>query len=151
MTLAKRTCLLLASAALTTGCLALYTPETFYFAQPSAIVSPFKHVSVEYQNNGTNDSLSISLGDTDPQKLKNLRFASATMTNEDGVVTPLRLNREMLENPNSFRMEFYKADYLGHDLRFRVTVLSNGEPIIVAFQTRFKSKVYWPKDSDYSG
>ncbi len=73
------------------------------------------------------------------------------MTNEDGVVTTLRLRREILENPNSFRMEFYKADYLGHDLHFRVTVLSNGEPIVMTFQTRFKRKVYWPKDSDYSG
>ena len=151
MTLAKRTCLLIASAALTSGCLALYMPETFYFAQPSAIVSPFKYVSVEFQENGTADSLGISLGDSDPQKLKDLRFASATMTNENGVATPLRLHREMLENPNSFRMDFYKADYLGHDLHFQVIVLSNGKPIVVTFQARFKSKVVWPKDSDYSG
>jgi len=154
--LARRTCVLVSLsvlAVLSSGCvpLVLYGPQTYYDAQTSAIVSPFKHVSVEYQNNGTNDSLGISFGDPNPQKLKNLRFASATMTNEDGVVTSLRLNREMLENPNSFRMEFYKADYLGHDLHFRVTVLSNGEPIIVTFQTRFKSKVVWPKDSDYSG
>ena len=73
------------------------------------------------------------------------------MTNENGAATPLRLHREMLENPNSFRMDFYKADYLGHDLHFQVIVLSNGKPIVVTFQARFKSKVVWPKDSDYSG
>jgi hypothetical protein len=156
MTLAKQTCSLVflaVSATLMSGCipLVLYGPRTYYSAETSAIAAPLQHIFVEYNTNAQEAPLSISLGDSDSSKLKHLSFASATMTNEDGVVTQLRLRWGVLENPNSFRMDFYKADYLGHDLHFRVIVLSNGEPIVITFQTRFKSKVVWPKDSDYSG
>lgn len=145
--------LLVISAAFTSGCipLVLYGPQTFYIADTSAITAPFKYVSAEYNKNASEAPLTISLGDPDLSELKYLRFSSATITNEDGTVIHLRLRREILENPNSFVMEFYKADYFGHDLHFRVTVLSNGKPIVVTFQTRFKGKVVWPKDSDYSG
>jgi len=145
--------LLVISAASMNGCvpLVLYGPRTYYIAQTSAVSAPFKYVSAEYNTHASEAPVSISLGDSDSSKLKSLRFGSATMTDEDGTVTQLRLRREMLENPNSFRMDFYKADYLDHDLHFRVTVISNGEPIVVTFQTRFKSRVVWPKDSDYSG
>jgi len=133
------------------GCVILYMPHTYYIADTSAIVAPFKHIFVEFNTNAPDAPLSISMGDSDPSKLKYLRFASATMTDEAGVVTSLRLRREILENPNSYVVEFYKADYLAHDLHFRVCFLANGRPIVVTFQTRFKSKVVWPKDSDYSG
>lgn len=154
MTMAKRIyllALLAFSAALTSGCVVLYLPHTYYTAQTSAVVGPFKTVFIEFNANSPEAPLRISLGDSDSSKLRYLRFSSATMTNEDGLVTQLQLRREILENPNSFVMELCKADYLGHDLHFRVTVLSKGEPIVISFQTRFKSKVYWPKDSDYSG
>lgn len=154
MTLANKTCLLAvlaASSALMSGCVVLYMPYTYYIPQTSVLVSPFKYVSTGYDTNASDAPLSISLGDPDSSKLRNLRFANATMTSEDGVVTQLSLRREILENPNSFVMYFYKANYLGRDLRFHITVLSNGEAIVVTFQTRFKSKVVWPKDSDYSG
>ena len=152
----RRTCLLILfvmSATVMSGCipLVLYGPRTYYTAETSVIAAPFKRVSAEYNKNASESPVSISLGDPDSSKLKYLRFANATMTNEDGVVTQLRLRTETLENPNSFVMDFYKVDYLGHDLHFRVTVLSNGVPIVITFQTRFESKVVWPKDSDYSG
>jgi hypothetical protein len=153
-TFSKRTCFLVmlsALGALISGCAILYIPQTDYTAQTSAVVSPFNHVSVEFNKNAPEAPLSISLGDSDSSKLRNLRFSTATMTNEDGVVTQLSLRREILENPNSFVMEFCKADYLGHDLHFCVSVRLDGEPLVITFQTRFKSKVYWPKDSDYSG
>jgi hypothetical protein len=115
-------------------------------AEASAIVSPFKHVSIECQ-----PSLRVSLGDSDPSKLKNLHFDGGTVTNEDGVVIQLRLRREVLENSNSFVMDFWKTGGLGDKLHFCVTVLSNGNPIVITFEVRIKSKVVWPKDSDYSG
>ena len=144
---------LLSSAALVSGCipLVLYGPQTYYVAETSVVSAPFEDVYSEYDVHAPDSPLSVTFGDKDPSRLKHLSFASATMTNEDGVVTQLRLRWGTLENPNSFRMTFYKADFLGHDLRFRLTVLSNGQPMRITFQTRFKSKVVWPKDSDYSG
>ncbi len=144
---------LIVMSAFMSGCvpLVLYGPRSYYTAQTSAVSAPFKRVSVAFNKNATGSPLNISLGDPDLSKLKHLHFASATMTNEDGVVTELQLRSETLENPNSFVMDFYKADYLGHDLHFRITVLSNGVPKVITFQTRFKSELVWPKDSDYSG
>jgi len=48
-------------------------------------------------------------------------------------------------------MIFNSVGQSKHDLHFCITVLSNGQPIVVTFQTRLKTKVVWPKDSDYSG
>lgn len=155
MKLARRTLIFGSLGALIvtiSGCAALYFPDTYHVAQTSNIVSPFKRLMVD----GGSDDFDITLEDPDSSKLKHLRFVSATVTNEDGMVTQLRLRRELLENPNSFAMVFCEVGYrntglLEHDSRFRICLRSDDEPVVVMFQVRFKKKVDWPSDSDYSG
>jgi hypothetical protein len=145
---AKQACFLMllgTLAALLSGCAVLYLPDTTVTEQTSDIVSPFSHILYGY-----NDSYWVSFEDPDSSKLKHLHFLSGTITDEVGIVTQLRLRREMLENPNSFSMVFYHT-YPGHDLRFRITVRSDGKPLVITFHARFKSKMHWPTDSDYSG
>jgi hypothetical protein len=156
MKLARRILLFASLGALIatiSGCVALFLPDTYEVAQSSNLVSPFKHILVD---GGSDDGCNISLEDPDSSKLKHLRFVSGTVTNEAGMVTQLRLRREILGNPNSFSMVFYEVGYrntgvLQHDSRFRICLRSYDELVVVTFQVRFKEKVHWPSDSDYSG
>ena len=72
---------------------------------------------------------------------------------DDGKETNLRLKRAMLENPSSYRMEFYRdnLDFVGRHLQLRLTLLVNGKETAVTANFYIKTKVHWPTDSDYSG
>jgi hypothetical protein len=50
-------------------------------------------------------------------------------------------------------MEFYrdKIEFVGRHLQLRLTLLSEGKPVTIRASFYIKTKVHWPKDSDFSG
>jgi len=150
-----RFCALITAAACTSGCLILYLPQTYHVADTTVLSSPFPNLLVEYNDQiSTTVPLSVSVynrGIKNP--LPVLQFVQATVLTDDGMTVPLRLNRARMENPSSYRMEFYrdKIEFVGRHLQLRLTLLSEGKPVTIRASFYIKTKVHWPKDSDFSG
>jgi hypothetical protein len=136
------------------GCLALYLPNTYHVTDTTVLSSPFPNLLIEYAGNDAEAPLSVSVYTRALKKpLPPVRFVRASIVDDNGKETNLRLKRAILENPSSYLMEFYPGSlhYTGHLLQLRLTLLVNGKETAVTANFYIKTKVHWPSDSDYSG
>jgi hypothetical protein len=143
-----------AAAVALSGCLILYLPDTYHVTDTTVLSSPFPGLLIEYAGNGSVAPFSVSVYTRALKKpLPPVRFVRASIVDDDGKETNLRLKRAMLENPSSYRMEFYRdnLDFVGRHLQLRLTLLVNGKETAVTANFYIKTKVHWPTDSDYSG